>query len=277
MNIPIKLIVPSGGCNAKCRFCYMKNLITTHNKINKQEFINNFIKSLFILFDKIGNDKNNITLDITGNETTLDVNLLKTILNKLKTNNIAQYVKHITLTTNGFNMLKVVDDFQSIVDYVNISVHTFDMHERYEIMKYSLTNDQYFNINNKLNNYKISSSAVSVIDQPIEKFDIWRDKFILWAKKTGFSSLRFRCDTLSFDAKIFNEYMFNTINNSKLKLIDYKKTVSSQYCILTTDDDFKIVFLHGTLSSLHIKKPIEYIVHDDGKPYYDLNKISLIK
>lgn len=78
--ITVKLVIP-GGCNAHCTFCYMKNYENVAN--NSSDFMGNFISSLSFIIDAIG-DKNPISLDITGNEPTYNVELLKNILQALK-------------------------------------------------------------------------------------------------------------------------------------------------------------------------------------------------
>ena len=75
--ITLKLIVPSNGCNARCRFCYMKSYGKNSICLDKQLFLDNFIISMTTLLDKI-NGKNPVSLDITGNEPTLDISHLNT-------------------------------------------------------------------------------------------------------------------------------------------------------------------------------------------------------
>lgn len=69
--ITIKLVMPN-GCNAKCPFCYNEDKIMSYNK---QQFLDNFISSLDNIIKQIDN-KNPISVDITGGEPTLDSDFL---------------------------------------------------------------------------------------------------------------------------------------------------------------------------------------------------------
>ena len=77
--ITVKLVIPS-GCNAKCPFCYNKDKQVSYDK---EQFLYNFMASLDNIITLIGN-KNPVSLDITGGEPTLDIELLKDVLIKLK-------------------------------------------------------------------------------------------------------------------------------------------------------------------------------------------------
>ena len=92
--ITIKLVIP-GGCNAKCPFCYNKDKKMT---CNKAQFLENFIPSLDNLLNEIG-DKNEVSVDITGGEPTLDYEFLIQVLTKLREYNIKSRVLRTTMTT----------------------------------------------------------------------------------------------------------------------------------------------------------------------------------
>lgn len=102
--ITIKLVIP-GGCNCKCPFCYMKDYDAVMAN-DFQEFHKHYLRSLVDLIEKIG-DKNPISLDITGNEPTLNLTQFITILRELDEADIKSKVQRVTLTTNGFNLMKV--------------------------------------------------------------------------------------------------------------------------------------------------------------------------
>ena len=125
--ITIKLVIP-GGCNCKCPFCYMQDYDTVMAN-NFDAFHSNYLTSLLYLIEKIG-DKNPISLDITGNEPTLNLTQFITILRELDEADIKSKVQRVTLTTNGFNLMEVAPYLKDVVDYVNISVHDYDFDRR---------------------------------------------------------------------------------------------------------------------------------------------------
>lgn len=116
--ITIKLVIPN-GCNAKCSFCYNKDKVVSYDK---RQFLDNFINTLDELIKKIDN-KNPISVDITGGEPTLDSTFLARVLIKLKDYNIKSKVLRVTMTTNGTNLIEVIPYMKDVIDYVNISVH----------------------------------------------------------------------------------------------------------------------------------------------------------
>lgn len=121
-TISVKLLIP-GGCNANCVFCYMKDYAGVL-KNNKTVFLSNFIESLNYIINKVGN-KNPISIDITGNEPTYEVEFLKAVLIKLKQYDIKHKVSRVTMTTNGYNLEKLIPYLDGVVDYINISVHDY--------------------------------------------------------------------------------------------------------------------------------------------------------
>ena len=269
--ITLKLIVPSNGCNARCRFCYMKSYGKNSTCLDKQLFLDNFIISMTTLLDKI-NGRNPVSLDITGNEPTLDISLFRTILEKLKSSNLKSRFCRVTLTTNAVNMKHLIDACSNFVDYVNISIHSFDIAERLDIMKYSLTDNEYSFLTRALNEHGITVSAIAVIDKPRKDFDGWRNKFIEWCKSNGFIALRFRCDVFSKNTDYFDEYMLKTMSNKQFSVLVHEKTTDSHWCRLRMNDRFRVFFLHGVLDTSKVNRGIEYVIHTDGKCYCDFYK-----
>lgn len=269
--VTLKLFIPS-SCNANCSFCYM-NDYEKNPHVDKQQFLNNFLDSITKLIVKM-NGALPISLDITGNEPTFDVELLRAVLNKLRNYKYKDQLCRITLTTNGFNLDKVIDDFYGVIDYVNISVHDYSFIERKEIFgcKPLMCND-YSNIVLRLNNLGIPASAVSVIHKDIEDFDYFMSKFIGYCKTIGFTSLRFRNDVFWKDSK-FDEYM--QIGLDKYGVIQFEDTSDSRWCRLSDDEGFFVFFLKGVVDTSEVTKGIEYVINDDGLIYTDFYKLVLL-
>jgi len=268
-KITIKLVIPS-GCNAHCRFCYMKDY---KDKINndKQLFLKNFISSIKYMLDEIGNS-DNVSLDITGNEPTYDVDLLRNVLSELYNFDIQSKVSRVTITTNGLNLLEVIPDFENVIDYVNISVHHYNKIERDNIFGCkSLSKIRYQKIIYYLKILNIPTSAICVIDQPIYNFKEFMYNFIDWCKEVGFISLRFRNDVFWKETK-FDKYMDIALLDDNFKIIQNENTPDSRWCRLRMNDKFRVFFLHGVKDTSIVTKGIEYVIADDGKCYADFYK-----
>lgn len=266
--ITVKLVVP-GGCNAKCSFCYNKDKQIT---CNKQQFLDNFIDSLDDIICKIGN-KNPISVDITGGEPTLDIELLSEILIKLKQYNIKSKVLRTTITTNGINLKEIIPLMEGVIDYVNISVHDWRSYERKNIFGFCINEEEYKDMTKSLRDIGITSSVCAVIYKVIPDFLKWRDCFIDWAKELGFISVRFRCDVFWKEQNVFDQYLLNSKNDTlQFDVIDYENTTDSHWCRLRRKDKMRIFFLHGVLDTYLKTKGIEYVISDDGHCYCDYYK-----
>lgn len=271
--ITIKLVIP-GGCNAHCCFCYLNDYPIMHN--SKDEFLKNFIGSIDYLLNKIGN-KNEVSLDITGNEPTFDTDFLIEVLNRLRKYNIKSKVLRTTMTTNGFHLKEVAPYLEGVIDYVNISVHHYDEIKRKEIFKTCiLKNNDYTEVIDLLKKYGIKTSAVGVIFSPIDDFPVYFNEFISWCKDKGFVSLRLRNDVFWKDST-FDEYMDYALNQNRFQIITHEKTPDSHWCRLRDIDKFRIFFLHGVKDTSIVVKGIEYVVAEDGKAYCDFYKNTKIE
>lgn len=191
--ITIKLVIP-GACNANCNFCYNKhsNQMEKSTTVLKQKWLENFLIALEQIVVKIGK-RQPISIDITGNEPTLDADFFIKVMHKLRGFSLRSNISRITCTTNGVNIKKVAPFMNGIINYVNISVHDYNQERRNAIFgSYYPTDEDYKeNVQILLDN-NIHSSAVAVIDRKIENFSNFRDEFIEWAEDIGFVSLRFR-------------------------------------------------------------------------------------
>lgn len=270
--ITVKLVIPS-GCNAKCPFCYNKDKNIT---CNKQQFLDNFIPSLDNLLNEIG-DKNEVSVDITGGEPTLNPEFLIAILNKLKEYDIKSKVLRTTMTTNGVNLDKVIPYLEGVIDYINISVHDYRLLIRNDIMGFDTTTINYGKIVRKLSNIGIPCSVCAVIYKEIPNFKRWRDNFILFAKEAGFVALRFRCNVFWNDTDLFDKYLLESMNENQFQVITYENTTDSHWCRLRMEDKFRVFFLHGVLDTSILTKGIEYVIDDDGKCYCDYYKRTPIE
>ncbi len=265
--VTLKLFIPS-SCNAKCSFCYMNDygIKIAHDK---EAFLNNFIDSITKLLLRL-DSVFPVSLDITGNEPTFDVDLLKEVFHKLRNYKYLYKIDRITMTTNGFNLDKVLNDLYGVVDYVNISIHDYVSSNRDKIFGTKiLSDDDLKDIVLNLHDKGIDTSAVSVIHKDIDNFTNFMENFISYCKDIGFKSLRFRNDVFWKDSK-FLEYMKIGIN--KYHVIQSENTNDSTWCRLSDDNGFFIFFLKGVIDTSLVSKGIEYVINDDGIIYADFYK-----
>lgn len=269
--ISVKLMVP-GACNAKCTFCYMKDYKDGVLKNQKEEFLNNYLTSLNKIISEIGN-KNPISLDITGNEPTFDVEFLQNILTQLKEDSIKDKVQRVTMTTNGFHLREVIPYLEGAVDYVNISVHDYRLGERRAIMGFkTFTDQEYAEMIKSLREVGITTSAVAVIHKQIPSFPDWFEEFADWCNDLGFISLRIRCDVFWNQKELFDFYMKYGLMQDDYTIIDHEETPDSHWCRLRRYDKFRVFFLKGVLDTSLLTKGIEYVIADDGICYCDFYK-----
>lgn len=271
-SITIKLVIP-GACNANCSFCYNKhsNKMEIGTPELKQQWLDKFLLSLEQIVLKI-DGKQPISIDITGNEPTLDTDFFINVMHKLRSFPLKNEISRITCTTNGIGLKKVAPFMKGVVNYVNISVHDYDQERRNAIFdSYFPTDKDYMEAIRLLLDNKIHTSAIAVIHNEINNFPYWRDNFIKWANNIGFVSLRFR-HNVYYDNNTFLNYMDETISDERFYTIQKEDTPDSNWCQLTTKDGFLVFFLKGVIDTYTVSPGIEFIVHDDGKPYADFNK-----
>ena len=159
---------------------------------------------------------------------------------------------------------------KNVVNYVNISIHDWHPARREKILGFSLYQLDYMKIIKRLNSIGITVSACAVIFKPISNFSKWRDNFICWAKATGFIAVRFRCDVFWNESDIFDNYLFESMDESyKFDTINYEKTTDSHWCRLRRKDGMRVFFLHGVLDTSILTKGIEYVIDTDGQCYCD--------
>ena len=278
--ITIKLVLP-GTCNARCKFCYNKYIeeMKLGSKEMKEKFLNKFLISLEKIILKV-DGKQRISLDITGNEPTLDTDFFIQVIHKLRNFSLKDSITRVTCTTNGIGILKVAPYMKGVVNYVNISVHDYDYKRRSNIFEtYFPTDDDYKKIVKSLLDNDISVTAVSVIHKKIDNFSVWRDQFISWALKIGFVGLRFRYDAYDTDDNnLFLDYMNQTIQDNNYYVIQKENAFDSIWCMLSYKSSFLVYFLYflnGGVNTYDSSPGIEFVIHDDGEAYADFNKTVL--
>lgn len=278
--ITIKLVLP-GTCNAKCKFCYNKYIeeMKLGSKEMKEKFLNKFLISLEKIILKV-DGKQRISLDITGNEPTLDTDFFIQVIHKLRNFSLKGSITRVTCTTNGIGILKVAPYMKGVVNYVNISVHDYDYKRRSNIFgTYFPTDNDYKKIVKSLLDNDISVTAVSVIHKKIDNFSVWRDQFISWALKIGFVGLRFRYDAYDTnDNNLFLNYMNQTIQDNNYYVIQKENAFDSIWCMLSYKSSFLVYFLYflnGGVNTYDSSPGIEFVIHDDGEAYADFNKTIL--
>lgn len=269
--ITIKIVIPA-GCNAKCPFCYNKDKEMNYDT---EKFLKNFLPSLKDIVNKIGN-KNPMSLDITGGEPTLNIPLIINVINQLKESGIKEKFCRVTLTTNGVHLKEVAPYFKDFIDYINISIHDYNIDKRKEIMGFII--EDYKDIIKECNKAGITCSATGVLFRHIDNFPIWRDNFIKWAKEQGFIAVRFRyCNDTVLHNDEFDEYLLASVKDDKFQVITHEQTPDSHWCRLRMEDKFRVFFLHGVLDTSLYSKGIEYVIDDDGHCYCDYYKRTPIE
>ena len=259
--LSVKVVIPT-YCQANCDFCF--------NKSNKkqQHDIDKFLKNLDISLSKIFNNvKREFSIDITGNEPTFNVELLKDTLNII--NKYRSFISKIVLTTNGFKLMECLS-FIDMVDIINISVHHYDFEIRKEIFKTNnILNDiQLKNIISELKNKNIVVSAICVLNEEVDDFKDFYNKFSYWAIDMGFSDIRMRSNYLrndSFMDKIYDMDIGKIIETSNVPGLKSKKIYDIKRNYYT------YIFL-GVESLINIVIGAEMVIDDDGLLYIDYNK-----
>lgn len=260
-TLSIKIVIPT-YCQANCDFCF--------NKSNKkqQHDIDIFLKNLDISLSKVFNNvKRGFTIDITGNEPTFNVELLKNTLDII--NKYRSYISQIVLTTNGFK-LKECLSFIDMVDIINISVHHYDFNIRKEVFKTSNipTDIQLKSIISDLKNKKVYVSAICVLNKDIDDFKDFFNRFSDWAIDLGFNDVRMRSNYMrndSFMDKIFDLDIGEIIEASDVPGLKSKKIYDSKR------DYYTYIFL-GVETLVNIVIGAEMVIDDDGLLYIDYNK-----
>ena len=262
-GLSVKIVLPC-YCQAHCPFCF-NNLTICTQKHNYEEFFSNLSDSLDLIFDNI--DNRPISLDITGNEPTFDVEVFSKLMNVIS--NYKSRTQKVVLTTNGFKLKTCLQYMKNVVDIVNISVHHYDYETRKQIFWTSLIPDDndLKSIIKSLKDDVITCTAVAVLYQDIENFKEFYNNFMSWAVDLGFKDIRMRSNFCANDKFIddiidtkFEVDDVNVLNGLTTKIITDKNTGFETYVLKGVEDLTDYVIW------------AELVVDDDGKCYIDYNK-----
>lgn len=266
-NMSVKLVIPS-GCNKNCPFCF--------NKLNRETasysvetFKRSFVDSLLqvVTTAKKFNPNREISLDITGNEPTNNVELFTFVIEKIK--RIKHLFSKVVLTTNGQNILYVCEQMRGVVDIVNVSVHHYLPSERVNAFGCGgvHANDRYYKyIVKALKNIGIHTTAVAVIYKPLEEgFECYISNFSEWCKTQGFNDIRLRSNFYE-DDDFFVEYM----NDERFGTTPI--VVSGLWSKKFNVNGIDVLMLKGIKSLISNVVGVEAVVDDNGLAYIDYGK-----
>lgn len=250
-TLSVKIVLPV-RCQANCSFCF--------NKVNRDTqmhdvplFFENLEKSLKLLKENLPTRK--ITLDITGNEPTYSLLILRRLLNTLEEFK-DDMVDKIVLTTNGFRLGQMID--LGPVDIVNISLHDYRFVKRLNIFHSS-------NIPSDLELQqlcgKYNTTAVAVCDESCTDLEEFVSKFASWAQEMGFKNARIRTDYLSKGSIFYNSFKDSEIE--ECPGLDKKELVLN---------GFNVKLYRGIKDLTSCIMGTEVIIDDDGKLYLDYYK-----
>lgn len=268
-TLSVKIVMPC-YCQANCPFCFNKQ--TSETQVHDfNSFYEKLDKSLELLFSTIHNRK--ISLDITGNEPTFNVDEFNKVLCLLKKykDKYAYFIDKIVLTTNGYHLLDCIDEVSLVVDIVNISLHHYDYEtRRSEIFrtKYIPSNEDIKIINQRLHEHGISTTSIGVIYEPIDEYldyVIYLMKFADFSKEVGFDNTRIRLDFTDETGamnKIFN-YSFTE------EIVQKQSGLSTK---ILNRNGFEIRIYKGVKDLVDYVIGVEMVIDDDGKLYLDYNK-----
>lgn len=259
-GLSVKIVIPA-FCQAKCPFCFNNCTIETQ-KHDFDMFFTELRKSLDMVFTL----NRSVSLDITGNEPTFNIPMFEKLMYVLREYKNKTY--KIVLTTNGFHLKECLPSMAGVVDIVNISLHHYDENVRKnEILrtKFIPSNDELKEIIKTGNECGITFTAVAVLFKKFENFKNFYNKFVNFARTTGFKDIRFRCNYVEQDE--FTQEVMNTkFDNYRIENL---KALSTIYI---DENGFDVRIMAGVPDLTEIIVGPELVIDDDGKTYVDYNK-----
>lgn len=262
--LSIKIVVPC-YCQAHCPFCFNNQTINTQQH-NWEGFITNISDSLGMLLSNIDNRR--ISLDITGNEPTFNVQQFKSLMDLLRM--FKKYYKNkidkIVLTTNGFHLYECIKYMKNVVDIVNISLHHYDCQNRREVFKtkYIPSNDDLKIIIKNLNDINITVTSVAVIYQKVDIVD-FVTRFAEFSKTVGFKDARIRINFTTDNKEVRNQFYIKFEHEEVCE----QGGLSTKYLVI---DNYNINIYLGVTDLIDYVIGVEMVIDDDGKLYIDYNK-----
>lgn len=284
-------------CNANCVFCPEKEM---EQKATKADWTEGLIKSLLENKDRVDH------VSISGGEPTLNIKLLQ---NTIDTIRAKTPIKRIGMTSNGqflessnktLNVLSALTDATTLepkLEYMNISMHSFNQDLNMEIMDIS----SMFDLDALVRFRKLLGQVSFHINFVICKQNI---RSILWEMK---QAKRFMEANPNIDVVFRVDYSMKTefkklhtwaqANKSKRRSIEMPTLIAmfnsvfgtgtevdptSQligYCpscftMMSKVSDLNFAYLKASAYEPNaiLDKPTELIYHMDGKLYYDWSR-----
>ena len=263
--LSVKVVMPT-FCQANCEFCFNKLTMSTQQH-NWELFKVNIFESLNKLFSHL--DKRKISIDITGNEPTFDIEKFKWLMNTLYSYKTAykDKIDKIVLTSNGYHLFECIEYMEDIVDIVNISLHYTSYKTRQELFKTKLipSNNDIEIINKMLKEKNIKCTSVAVFSNECA-FKYIVTKFAKFSKELGFDDTRIRIDFTTKNQRVKN--MFDTKFTDD-EVVYNQNGLDSKYFNI---DGYNVSIYRGVPELIDYVIGVEAVIDDNGIIYLDYNK-----
>lgn len=264
-TLSIKIVMPC-YCQAHCPFCFNNQTINTqmHDWI---WFTSNLFNSLTDIFKTLNNRK--ISIDITGNEPTFNVEQFKEFMEILLffKQTYGEKIDKIVMTTNGFHLYECIPYMKDVIDIVNISLHHFDYNIRREIFgtKYIPSNEDLKNIIKALNNINITVTSVAVIYKKVDMKN-FVTSFMEFSKEMGFKDARIRINFTTNNMLVRNQFYEKILEDEQ---VVEQGGLSTKYLNF---DGYSVNVYLGVTDLIEYVIGVELVIDDDGIVYVDYNK-----
>ena len=263
--LSVKVVMPT-FCQANCEFCFNKLTMSTQQH-NWELFKVNIFESLNNLFSHL--DKRKISIDITGNEPTFDIEKFKWLMDTLYSYKIVykDKIDKIVLTSNGYHLFECIEYMEGIVDIVNISLHYTSYKTRQELFKTKLipSNNDIEIINKMLKEKNIKCTSVAVFSNECA-FKYIVTKFAEFSKELGFDDTRIRIDFTTKNQRVKN--MFDTKFTDD-EVVYNQNGLDSKYFNI---NGYNVSIYRGVPELIDYVIGVEAVIDDNGIIYLDYNK-----